>query len=77
MRSTSVLTASLLIGALLTSSATVVAYDVVGMRDAMRSVFKSMRTLLELSGDSTQLADPANQRAILDATIELEDQARR
>ena len=72
---TRVLTASLLIASLIIGSASVVAYDVVGMRDAMRSVFKSMRTLLELSGDSAQLAAPANQRIVLEAATELEDQA--
>lgn len=75
MRSTSVFSASLLIAALITSSATVVAYDVVGMRDAMRSVFKSMRTLLELSTNTEQLAAPANQSTVLQAAIELEEQA--
>jgi hypothetical protein len=55
--------------------APVLAYDVPGMRDAMGSVFSSMRVLLELSAAPENLADPANERAILDAANELADQA--
>jgi len=75
MRSADLLTASLLTGALIFGSAPAAAYDVAGMRDTMQSVFKSMRTLLELSGDSAQLAAQANHHIILDATTELEEQA--
>ena len=53
----------------------VLAYDVPGMRDAMRSVFSSMRVLLELSASPENLADPANEKAILGAASELADQA--
>jgi len=56
-------------------AAPVLAYDVPGMRDAMRLVFSSMRVLLELSASPENLADPANERAILGATNELADQA--
>jgi hypothetical protein len=45
------------------------------MRDAMRSVFDSMRVLLELSQSTASLADRGNQRAILAAAGELADQA--
>ena len=65
----------LLSAALTITSAPAAAYDVAGMREAMLTVFTSMRTLLELSADSAQLAAPGNQRAILDAATELEDQA--
>lgn len=51
------------------------AYDTAGMRDAMRSVFDSMRVLLELSQSADSLANPDNQRAILAAAGELADQA--
>lgn len=51
------------------------AYEVAGMRDAMRSVFNSMRVLLELSASPESLASPANERAILAAARELADQA--
>jgi hypothetical protein len=51
------------------------AYETAGMRDAMRSVFSSMRTLLELSQSAEMLADPHNERAILAAAGELADQA--
>jgi hypothetical protein len=51
------------------------AYDVAGMRDTMQSVFSSMRTLLELSADTAQLAEPANQSDILKAAADLEEQA--
>lgn len=53
----------------------VLAYDVAGMRDAMRSMFSSIRTLLELSQSIESLADPRNERAILAAAAELADQA--
>lgn len=75
MRTVTMLIASLLSGTVALNSTPVRAYDVVGMRDAMQSVFTSMRTLLDLSADSAQLAEPGNQRIILDAVIELEEQA--
>lgn len=75
MRVANLLTVSLLSGALIFGNAPAVAYDVAGMRDAMQSVFSSMRTLLELSADTARLAEPANQAAILKAAAELEEQA--
>ena len=51
------------------------AYDVPGMRDAMRSVFASMRVLLELTATPADLATEGSQRAMLEAAQEIADQA--
>jgi tetratricopeptide (TPR) repeat protein len=51
------------------------AYDTPGMRDAMRSVFASMRVLLELSATAEDVGVAANQRAMLTAAQEIADQA--
>lgn len=75
MKVANLLTAFLLSCPLSFGSAPAVAYDVAGMRDAMRSVFSSMRTLLELSADTARLAEATNQPLILKATAELEEQA--
>lgn len=74
-----ILTASLLSSALISapilSSAPAAANEAAGTRDAMHSVFESMRTLLELSTDSAQIAAPGNQRIIINAATELKNQA--
>lgn len=75
VRVTNLLLLIFLAGVLNLGSTPAVAYDVAGMRGAMQSVFTSMRTLLELSADTAQLAEPANQAVILQATAELEEQA--
>ncbi len=51
------------------------AYDVAGMRDAMLSVFSSMRVLLERSATLDGLAEPQDERAVLAAAQDLADQA--
>ena len=61
--------------ALLAASLSAAAYDAPGMRDAMRSVFASMRVLLELTASPADMNEPANQRAMLEAAQEIADQA--
>jgi tetratricopeptide (TPR) repeat protein len=60
---------------LLCTALATTAYDAPGMRDAMRSVFASMRVLLERSATTEDAAAPANQRAMLEAAQEIADQA--
>ena len=74
MRVARCLVVVLLSGTLSFVSSPAAAYDVAGMRDAMQSVFSSMRTLLELSSDTAELAEPTNQAAVLKAAAELEEQ---
>jgi len=69
------LAAAALVSLSLSLSLAATAYDAPGMRDAMRSVFASMRVLLELTATPADMREPVNQRAMLEAAQEIADQA--